>query len=125
MMGIFSKKSKHIERRASFFMGGGQVLTEQEYVDREFQNIKELIEKGFDGINNRFVRADKELDELQEKTEALKQAGTKDFLMIYPHKISELCGDLYEPDDARKFARSNGFVYVKAYEIAGELWVRE
>lgn len=100
------RKKKGIKRHY-YGICGAHSLTEQEYVDREFDRLK-------DG-----------LDSLKEEIEILKNLYPIEHEFI-TDQTGYYEGDKYfGGDNARKRLKEKGYSYVKSFKIKGELWVKE
>lgn len=101
------------KKKIKRFSYGGCPITEQEYVDGEFKNIRKQMET---------TRAN-----LREGIEILKALKTKDYIFIDPisGRCCEVSGEHIRVEKARDQARKEGYSYIKSFENNGELWVKE
>lgn len=103
-----SKKKEAKIRCNPNIYGDKLFITEQEYVDNKFDKVKRQIEI------------------LQEEIKLLKILNTKEYKFIKDLEGFYVTDDVYVMGDkARKWAKENGYSYIKSFESNGELWVKE
>jgi len=105
-MSWFKRKSRLKFRNCSLF-SVRKNLTEREYVDENFEDLKT------------------EIKNLKREIELLKTFIPKGYLLIEPYNDTVIDGEWWDACAARNLAREDNYNYIKSIEGLGELWVKE
>jgi len=99
------KEMKKI-KRYDFY---GNEINEQQYLSQEIEKLKTTI--------NIYV----------EEIELLKVLNKQDYLLISPDLLTYIkeLDKCLNPFEARKWAKENGYEYIKPFDQLGELWVKK
>lgn len=102
IMNLFKRKKKRLDCY-------GNRLTEQQYVEYQFNYLS------------------KRIDYLTEKIEILNTLNQVDHVFVDPNGgfYNEVENKNMWSKEARTWLKKNGYSYEKAFKDAGELWIRE